>query len=225
MNLDMTRTANELLEVDLVVAKGVGSLGTGGDEHPLELLVVVCLAHALATAAGRGLDEDGVADLVGKGTGLLDGLDRAVASGHRGNPELLHRGLGGRLVAERVDALGRRSDEDDVVVGTGAGKVGVLGEETVARMDGLRTSNLGRCDDVGGVEIRERRRGRTDADAFVGHLNGTRVLVGLGIHDDALDAELVGGAHDAQGDFASVGDEDLVKHARFGPSYSETGST
>ena len=33
------------------------------------------------------------------------------------------------------------------------------------------------------------------------------------------------GAHDAQGDFASVGDEDLVKHARFGPSYSETGST
>lgn len=68
LNLDMTRTANELFEVDLVVAKGVGSLGTGGDEHPLELLVVVCLAHALATAAGRGLDEDGVADLVGKGT-------------------------------------------------------------------------------------------------------------------------------------------------------------
>lgn len=46
LNLHVTRTADEFLEVDLVVAEGVGRLGARGDEHLLELLVVVCLAHA-----------------------------------------------------------------------------------------------------------------------------------------------------------------------------------
>ena len=100
LNLDVARTTNELLEIDLVVAKGIGCLGAGGDEHLLELVVIACLAHALATATGRGLDEHGIADLMGKGASFLDGIDGTIAAGHCGNAELLHCRLGCRFVAE-----------------------------------------------------------------------------------------------------------------------------
>lgn len=214
LNLHVTRTADEFLEVDLVVAEGVGRLGARGDEHLLELLVVVCLAHALTTATSRCLDEHGVADFVGKRACLLDGIDGAIAAGHRGDAKLLHRRLCRRLVAERIDALGRRADEDDVVIGTGTGEIGVLRKEAIARMDGLRTGDLGGRDDIGDVEVRERGRRRADADALVCHLDSARVTICLRVHDDALDAELMCGTHDAQGDFATIGDENLVKHSR-----------
>ena len=38
------------------------------------------------------------------------------------------------------------------------------------------------------------------------------VGVGGGMHGDGGDAELLGGAQDAQRDLAAVGDEDLVEH-------------
>lgn len=44
---------------------------------------------------------------------------------------------------------GERADEDDVVIGTGTGEIGVLRKEAIARMDGLRTGDLGGRDDIG----------------------------------------------------------------------------
>ena len=39
-----------------------------------------------------------------------------------------------------------------------------------------------------------------------------RVAVELGVHGDGGDAELAGGADDAHGDLAPVGDQDLLQH-------------
>ena len=63
------------------------------------------------------------------------------------------------------------------------------------------------------VEIAVAGGRRADADALVGepHMHGVRV--GGGMDRDRGDAELLGGAQDAQGDFAPVGDEDLVEHS------------
>ena len=41
-----------------------------------------------------------------------------------------------------------------------------------------------------------------------------RVAVELGVHGDRGDAELAGGARDAHGDLAAVGDEDPLQHGR-----------
>ncbi len=39
------------------------------------------------------------------------------------------------------------------------------------------------------------------------------VLVGIAVHGDSPDAELLGGTHDSQRDLTPVRDQDLVKHA------------
>ena len=44
------------------------------------------------------------------------------------------------------------------------------------------------------------------------------VLVGLGIDRHGLDAQFAAGADDAQRDFTTVRDEDLVEHGRSGRS-------
>ena len=201
-----------LLEVDLVVAKGDGSLRLGSGEHLLELVCALCHAHALATATGGSLDEHRVANLFGDAGRFLCGLDGAVGAGDRGNAELGHGRLGMGLVAELLDGLGARADEDDVVVGTGARELRALREETVAGVDGLCTGDLSRTDDVLDHQIGLGRGCRADADGLVGELDGQRVRVGLGVDDDGLHAELMRSADDANRDLAAVRDKDLVKH-------------
>jgi hypothetical protein len=39
-----------------------------------------------------------------------------------------------------------------------------------------------------------------------------RILVGLAVDGDGLDAELLAGAQDAQRDLAAVGDQDALEH-------------
>jgi hypothetical protein len=38
------------------------------------------------------------------------------------------------------------------------------------------------------------------------------VVIGLGVDGESTDAEVLAGADDAEGDFASIGDEDFVEH-------------
>ena len=68
LDLDVARPDDRLLEVDGVVAEGALGLAlralVGGDE----LGLVVDEAHALAAAAGRGLEHHREADLLGRGS-------------------------------------------------------------------------------------------------------------------------------------------------------------
>ena len=74
-------------------------------------------AHAFAAAAGRGLDHDRIADLIGDLGGLLLVLDHAEMARHGGD-------LGGGrgllaldLVAHGGDGFGIGADEDDAGFG------------------------------------------------------------------------------------------------------------
>ena len=78
----------------------------------------------------------------------------------------------------------------------------------------LETEVTRRVEDSVSAQIRFARRRRADAHGLVRHRNMQRVLVGVGIHRDGLDAHLAGGEDDATGDFAAVGDQYLVKHKR-----------
>ena len=53
-----------------------------------------------------------------------------------------------------------------------------------------------------------------DADRLVGVPQVQRVLVDLGVDGDGLDAELLAGADDPQGDLAPVRDENALEHRR-----------
>jgi hypothetical protein len=89
LDLDMAGVGDELLDQDGGVAEGGSGLAAGRGEGGVEVAGVVDAAHALAAAAGDGLDEDGVADergLVGE-EGVV--LVLAVVAGDDGDAGLL----------------------------------------------------------------------------------------------------------------------------------------
>ena len=94
------------------------------------------------------------------------------------------------------------------------GEAGVLGQEAVARMDGVGAGDLAGGDERRDVEIAVAGRRRADADALVGEADVHGVGVGGRMHRHGGDAELLAGAQDAERDLAAVGDEDLVEHRR-----------
>ena len=79
-------------------------------------------------------------------------------------------------------------------------------------MDRVGAGDLGGADDRRHAQIAVGAARRADADVLVGEADVQRVLVGLGVDGDGLDAELAAGADDAQGDLAAVGDEDFLEH-------------
>ena len=106
--------------------------------------------HALAAAAGAGLEQDRVADPVGPAEGGL-GVARRRRRSRAGSarPPPAASALGGDLVAHRADRVRRRADERDARVGDRLGEVRVLGEEAEAR-DGSPSAPVGlaRRDDL-----------------------------------------------------------------------------
>ena len=110
--------------------------------------------------------------------------------------------------------IGLGADEGDVVLGQNVGESRILGEKAIAGMHGVGAGDLTGRQQRGHVEIAVARGGRADAHALVGELDVHRVLVGGRIDRDRGDAELLGGAQHAQGDFAAIGDQDLVEHGR-----------
>src|SRR5258708_7101386 len=62
LHLEMARPEDELFEEDTVVAEGGARLAFREFQRMREIRCLIDAAHALAAAAGAGLDEDGKAD-------------------------------------------------------------------------------------------------------------------------------------------------------------------
>ena len=182
-----------------------------------EFLAVVGDLHAAAAAARRRLDQHGIADLLGGDQRLALAGDRALGARHAGNPKALGGQLGFDLVAHQADMLGLGADEGDAVLLENFGEAGVFGEEAIAGMHGVGAGDLAGREQGGNVEIGVARRGRADADRFVGELHMHRMGVGGRMHGDGRYAQLLRRAQNAQGDFAAIGDENFVDHLAASP--------
>ena len=213
LNLDVARLRQVLLEVDAVVAEGGLGLRARRLDGDVQVLGRARDLHAAPAAAGRGLDQHGEAHLLGDLHRLRLVGDGAVRARHDRNAEPLGRLLGLDLVAHDADVLGRRADEGDLVLFQDLGEARVLGQEAVARMDGVGAGDLAGGEQARDVQVALGRGRRADADTLVGEPHVHGVGIGRRVHGDGGDAELLAGALDAQRDLAPVGNEDFVEHA------------
>ena len=142
LQLDVPRRLEVALHVDRVVAERGLGLGAGGGDRLGEVVRGLGDLHAAPAAAGRGLDQHREADLLGRGDGLFLGGHRAVGAGHHRDAGVLHRLLGGDLVAHHPDVLGLGPDEGEAVGLDDLGEAGVLRQEAVAGMDRLGAGDL-----------------------------------------------------------------------------------
>ncbi len=208
LDLHVPGLDDELFEIDVAVAEGGLGLGLGRIERRPQADVVVDDPHAAAAAAGDGLDDDRVADLVGELHRL--GLVGDGAFGARDDGDL---GLAGDLagldlVAQQPHGLDAGADEADAAVAADLREVGVLGEEPVAGVDRIDVGDLRGADDPGDVQVALVAVGRPDADRLVGQPQVGGVAVRLRVDGDRLNPQLVAGANDAKGDLTAIGDKD-----------------
>jgi hypothetical protein len=79
-------------------------------------------------------------------------------------------------------------------------------------MNGLDITDLGRADNAVDLEIAFATGTFPNANSLIRELDVEAIGVCLGIYGDASNAQLFAGTYDTNGDFASVGDENLVEH-------------
>ncbi|MCY1297429.1 hypothetical protein D9M70_468680 [compost metagenome] len=215
LDFDVTRVGEELLQVDHGVAERCTGFGAGQLGRLDQFFFLEDYAHAATTTATGGLDDHRIAHFTGDGQGsFLVFRQRAVGARHGRYAGTLHGVLGGHLVAHQANGVGFRADEGEAGFLHLFGEVGVLGEEAVARVDRGSAGQFGGADDRRDAQVGLGGRSRADADGLVGQGQVHQLTVGRGVHRHRLDAQLLAGAQDAQGDLATVGDQDFFQHRR-----------
>ena len=212
LDLHVAQALYELLEQDAVVAERCCRLALGAGDLSVERVGARRDLHALAAAAGRGLDQHRPADAPGLLAQHLRVLVGAVITGHHGHARRGHQRLGFRFAPHRAYRVGGRTDEDDAGFGASLGEGGVFGQEAVTRVDRLGARASGRLEDGVDPQIALARRRQADTVGLVGHLDVQRARVGIGVDGDGAHAQPPGSTNDAAGDLAAVGDEDLGEH-------------
>jgi hypothetical protein len=212
LDFDVARLLQIAFDQHAVVAEAGGGLALAGGQGVEERARRFDHAHALAAAAGAGLDQHGVADGVGLGLEELRVLVVAVVARHQRHAGLFHQRLGGGLAAHGGDGGGRRADKGDAGFFGGFGKGFVLGEEAVAGVDGARAGIARGLQDGVGAQVAGARLGAADVHGLVAGGDVAGVGVGVGIHRDGADAHAAGGGGHAAGDFTAVGNQQSVEH-------------
>ena len=196
LHLDVAAGLDVLLHQDGVVAERRARLALGGGEALGVDGGAAHDTHALAAAAGRGLDQHGV----GEGGRVVV----EVVGRHDRHPGGDRDLAGGVLAAHRVHHLGAGADQGDAGLGQRPGERRPLGEEAVAGVDEAGAGLAGGGDDLVDVEVGLHPHG------VVGLAHVQRAGVEVGVDRDRAPAQAAGGADHAAGDLAAVGDEEGV---------------
>jgi hypothetical protein len=190
LHLDVARAGDVALEQEGVVAEGRERLTAGRRERGLDLLGCSHHAHPLAAAAGRRLDDDGETDLGGPrcelgvvGTGAVEAGDDRDSQGR-------DRVLGRALVAHEADGRAVGSDEHQARRLARLGEVGVLGQEAVPGVHGLRTGAQRGADDRLDVEVGQPGLCRSEEHRLVGLADVQRIAIRLAEDGDRREAAL-----------------------------------
>ena len=181
-------------------------------QRGLEVGVPFDQAQPTATASRRRLDQHGIAGLVGLLLEEFRILTFTVIAGHDRHAGLLHQRLGAILEAHGADRARRRPDERDAGLRTGIGKIGVLGQKTIAGVDAFGARALGDLDQPGDREVAVARVGSAEQMGFIADAAMQRACVSGRIHTDGSDTKPLGGARDAAGNLAAIGDEYGAEH-------------
>ena len=172
-------------------------------------------AHPASAPAKGRLDDEGEPDLVSQLERLRAVFDRLVRSGQGGDVILAGQLARRHLVAHQFDDLRARADKDDARPGAGPGKVGVLRQKAVTRMNHIHLLLPGQRQQTGNIQVRAHRAlALSDQIRFVRLETMDAQAVFLGVNGHGAQPQLRRGAEDTNGDFIAIGDEQFSGGAR-----------
>ena len=173
-----------------------------------ERLRVFATVHTDSAAPRGTLQHDGIADARGARERIVHALEH-IAARQQGNARPRRQRTCLVLQTELAQVLRSRPDECHALPRQNFGEVGVLTEETVARMDSFGTGRRNGGNDLADVEVGVRNSARAECNRLPGGIDMQRVAIGVCVDGDRRNAERVEGAAHADRDLAPVGDEYL----------------
>ena len=211
LDLDVPGIQHEPLEEQRVVAERRRRLAARTGKCGRKFGGVMHHPHALAAATRGRLDQDREAHLGCAGDQVIVGEARTRDARHHRHSEGRHGGLGGDLVAHRLDRGNRWADECHPGSLQRGRELRVLREESVAGVNGLRTSAAHGVEDgidrqvalAGRAAVRSGPRRRPD------DVPGVRV--GIAEHRDRPNSHGTQRADHPHRDFAAVGDQNCIE--------------
>jgi len=132
--------------------------------------------------------------------------------GGTGTPAFFGEVAAGGLIFEGIHRPGIGSDKADVAAFAYVGKMGILGQKSIAGMNGVNVGNFSGADDAVNPQITLVAGGFADADSLVRELDVHRVSIRVRINSHGADIQLFAGADDANSYLASVCNQDFLKH-------------
>ncbi len=213
LDLDVARPRDVFLKEQRIVAERSLRLARRACERVLDLACRLDAPHAPPAAAGGRLDQNGIADALRCVPHRRSALIGAVIARHDRHAGGLHARFRLRLRSHQADGLRRRPHEYQPRVGAGLRERGVLGEKPVAGMHRLGARLARGRDDRGDVEIAVLRGRRADAHRLVRERDVHRIAIGLREHRHRAQPHALCRAHDAAGDLAAIGDQELMERS------------
>ena len=152
--------------------------------------------HAAPTTAAHGLEHHAASAMGGHERLCIRQRHRVRAARQHRHPAVARQQPCAGLVAQQSQLRRAGADEDQACVGTSLRKVGSLTQETVAGVHRVAATFARATDEAVHIQVGSRR-----------HRGQARRK-----RSRALQAHVGRRLRDAQGDFAAVGDEDVVDH-------------
>jgi hypothetical protein len=141
---------------------------------------------------------------------LIRAADGAVRARRHRCPDRVRDLPGADLVPEGFDRRRRRPDPGQPGVDDGAGEGGVLGQESVPRVHGIRARAGCRLEDLVHAEIAFRGGLPAERVRLVRHRDVQGVEIRFAVHGHADQAGVPAGPDNADSDLATVRDEHLA---------------
>ena len=208
LDFEMARTRQIFFQKDAGVAESRFCFALSFFETLVEFRLAAHYAHAAAAAAHGSFHDDRVTDRSREFTRFSWRADRFFRSRKNRHAGRIREASCGGLVSKEFEQFRRRADEYDAGLFAGTRKCGILGQEAVARMNGVNALLLGQCDDAGDIEVRHHRAfARADLICLVGLESVQSEAVFLRIDADGAQAELIRGTENPYGDFTAIGSE------------------
>ena len=169
-------------------------------------------AHAFAAAARGCLDHHGQADPNRFGGQLTIVLILAIIARHHGH-------AGGHREPPRLDLRAHGADRlevgphpHDAILFAQQRQVGLFGQKTITRMNGVRAAGARGGHDPVRPQIAVACGRGTDRHGDVGKRRVHGLAIGLGINSDGAQSHPPRGADDADRDLAAIGDQECADH-------------
>ena len=206
LDLDVMRTAHQLLQVHLVIAEGRLRLAPRHRQLHAQVFRRLDGTHAATAAAPAGLQHQRVANGSRQLQAFFDIVGQRISGWHHRHPGCHGRLTRRHLVAQPGHHLGRGPDEGNARRGAGTRQLGILGQEAITRVNGIGTSLLGHPDDLSDVEVSlQRLLPLPHQIALIGLGPVQRKTVLVRIDADGAQPQLGGCTHHADGDLGAVG--------------------